>query len=1297
MVDLFFDPDKLVTTPLPALPAAGERMHMLHESIFGRIGPALVRNGWSCFPQERGERRKSAVVDGRALKWKPYQERLPNASEIRSWSLQCPGENAAIITGPVSGNLFALDVDVDDPDLAAAVRATATEHLGHTPFYRFGRVPRVIMLYRHEDGVVMRKRSWRFGELDEKGAWKASDHAIEILANGSPFTAFGLHHKTGQYFKWGDEQPFLRKPTDVPIVTMAQIEAFLAAVQLVRPFVGRSTLQSGAHGTYSDSAPVPLDMSPHGVVPDASKLTGDWVVGENGRVTDGTHGYLRKLVGLVVRCNEHAFDTVIDEANGRYDLNDDGRHLVGWIRKTVSETVQGEGSRQELTGRVTAMVDDTVRRFNTHDERGSRRLSVIPTSRTASGRIMTSARLTTVFDRDPSLSWLGTRKASSGITATERDTGRGIRVLGVTEGTLEEAEARRLTADRTEVQAQVAAGVQAASAAFLADVVARRTRVHLDLHPTGAGKTVTNVRAIARLVAKERAEGRVNVVFDDDCEPVRAVHVVVQPTHNTLHESVRTATEAGLDFSEEPEAEGDLSALVEEAASLGLRAVHLRSKLVAGCLREEELRALMAAKLSTSGLCKSYLKDEAGELVRRDGKLVVQHCVHYGTCGAQRMMRALEQCDVVFATHHWLTASLPRSVKVARSLIVDESVVHQVLAMGVIPLKAFEDPRPWPSLTALEAKELRDRHGKVQDHHREAVLRGIVEDRDEAATLWRRAHEQRLDPIRLFADHRADGDSDENPRGLQLAEAGLRVARDAMTLGREATPSSSKGQILALAKRAKPAHIDLERHAFGILVDGVRVLLRERREGIDTAPKGPDPLPRDIRLQPVTDPDTQVRGWRVSWRRAMNWADAPTLLLDATGDVEVTQKLHPRREVVAHGGPVDPNLRVVLIPDRSYAPSSLFPALDQPKWKHEGAEKLRAKVQQIAGAMAGAHAHGQVLLASTKKAEEGFIRTWRKPDNVETAHYGDLRGRDRFKSFLAALLVGRTEQPIAVIDGLVAALVWDTEPEHPYDRLGTGLNARGKVLYRPRLGRKVRVRDGHDVILEVPCMPTDWGQRIEALWREAELQQAVGRLRGMYRPEPGVVVMMTNCPPEGMLIDDILTVEEAIGPHAEAWSVLGRADGVMVPGVTDKAVPGVTREQVEQLVAAQRHWQTWQHVKWTDAEGVERLGLVAAWQTDVRGTLERMGAPPELLAEIHVEPVQLELIPRQEHEPDKAGALFRDLWTIGPALEDWQVLHPQRQGEDDEAYLTRFRAAYDPAEFVVDPADEREAEDEPAG
>ena len=198
MVELVFDASTIVTTPLPVGPASGERMHMLHESIFGRIGPALVRNGWSVFPQERGERRKPAVVDGRALKWKPYQERLPTASEIRSWSLQCPGENVAIITGPASGNLFVLDVDVDDPDLAAAVRATATEHMGHTPFYRFGRKPRVILLYRHEAGVAMRKRSWRFGQLKEGGTWGPSDHCIEILANGSPFTAFGIHHKTGQ-------------------------------------------------------------------------------------------------------------------------------------------------------------------------------------------------------------------------------------------------------------------------------------------------------------------------------------------------------------------------------------------------------------------------------------------------------------------------------------------------------------------------------------------------------------------------------------------------------------------------------------------------------------------------------------------------------------------------------------------------------------------------------------------------------------------------------------------------------------------------------------------------------------------------------------------------------------------------------------------------------------------------------------------------------------------------------------------------------------------------------------------
>ncbi len=142
-----------MTHPVVILPAKlGVRASYDGETIFGGTGPRMVGLGWSVFPQERHHGRKPACIDGQTLAWKPYIEARPSEALARRWAVQAPKSNVALILGPASGGVWAVDVDVTDEALSMKVLDLAKEILGDTPFVRVGAYPKLALLYRAHEG-----------------------------------------------------------------------------------------------------------------------------------------------------------------------------------------------------------------------------------------------------------------------------------------------------------------------------------------------------------------------------------------------------------------------------------------------------------------------------------------------------------------------------------------------------------------------------------------------------------------------------------------------------------------------------------------------------------------------------------------------------------------------------------------------------------------------------------------------------------------------------------------------------------------------------------------------------------------------------------------------------------------------------------------------------------------------------------------------------------------------------------------------------------------------------------------
>jgi len=128
---------------------------------------------------------------------------------IAEWSATWPTAGIGLRTG----HLIAIDIDIEDPELAHRIGAEAERLLGPT-LVRVGRWPRRLLIYRTD--IPFSKR--RAGP-------------VEVLGLGQQFVAFAVHPDTGRPYEWvTGESPAEVPLQDLPLVDAAQIDLLLAAV-----------------------------------------------------------------------------------------------------------------------------------------------------------------------------------------------------------------------------------------------------------------------------------------------------------------------------------------------------------------------------------------------------------------------------------------------------------------------------------------------------------------------------------------------------------------------------------------------------------------------------------------------------------------------------------------------------------------------------------------------------------------------------------------------------------------------------------------------------------------------------------------------------------------------------------------------------------------------------------------------------------------------------------------------------------------------------------------------------------
>ncbi|WP_332715806.1 hypothetical protein [Pelagibacterium mangrovi] len=1127
--------------------------------------PATV-NGWSVVPQESdGERKPSFIIDpGKSTTAKPRAggtQFLPTDYRAKRMSLSTavqigygtPGANLAIQCCAASAHIRVLDIDCRDPEIAEAVKTLALEVLGDTPFIRYGARPKVALIYRQEAGSDDERWSipkWSVEMLGADGKRDIDDelkpiNSVEFLSEGGLLTAYGLHHKTGKSFDWSEGRlhPAIASPLEAPVINKAQVRQFLNRLCDIRALSG-GVSTSNPHGGAIDVSELRqrFGMGQKIWVPRLQR--GPFSLNEKGDVTDGGEAWLTQFVWalcaanaqLIDRYSELLVEAAIAEAIeklGQTPRDNEGLMTHGGIEQTTRFKMRSplEKWRASLAeyAKSGRYHDICVPWHVTEDGRRPQSKRVMPAPRPADGS------LDWIPDDYCIVDGLSDHAARAKVLPVEK-TAEQIAADKADRAIIEDLDQRHAIADG--ISDKVDSAIRDFLDADDAPLVLLRA-------PTGSGKTSRVVRSLGPWIGenpKQDGEG-----------PILAV----VPTHANADEALKKATTEGMMTPEDYWTDGEVNDAIGMLGGTGIKATRFRGRDAAGCLRKDEMRMLGERGIGASNLCGKKVDDEdaiVAAKMRKEGQRVPQKEIlcpfrESGECGYYKQFQDIRDADIVFVSHAYLTMhSLPKALKNPRRVIVDESVVFQIIDQARMPLDALELPRVEPYVTKLDRK-------KFPEASDEDIKSALFGDRLEACSIAKDALIEGKDVATVFR---------ELERGSELVDAAITVLARSKQSERKVDPRMNVDDVKELA--AQPQMSDL------ITEERFWRIVRDRLNGLED---GSATGNRDMRIQLVQIAEMSEalpRPFvRISWRKDANWSAAPTLLLDASGDAAITEKLFGRAPTVINiEAPM--HVRVVAAIESTYSTSQFVPRDPDDSILADRCAGNVNRIRDLITSTSVVYGYGRVLAGATMSAREAIQSGWGKPASVDFGHFGALRGLDFAKNHAAAISIGRSEQPIHIVDGYAAALTYDDpDPELPYDQRGDGMTDGEKALLRQAAARTIRMRTGEDIQHFVPQFPTkkdgsmSWAQRLEEQWREEEIRQFLGRLRPVYRGiahnadgepidvETPVLIAVGKCLPD-VIVDEIVTLDQLLAP-AKFLELVRLSGGILSDTVTPYA-PG---------------------------------------------------------------------------------------------------------------------------------------------
>ncbi|MGA0530783.1 bifunctional DNA primase/polymerase [Hansschlegelia sp. KR7-227] len=1166
------------------------------ESFFSVYGPLLLEKGWSTYPQERTGRRLPARIEGEVIAWSQYQTERPSKAMGAKWSLHSPTSNVAVIMGPSSGNAIAIDVDVTDEELSVQIENLATTILGDTEYRRIGNAPKIMMFYRFAETASFNKRTLRLAVEDDETV--ASEHMVEILAKNSTVTFYGRHHSTGARFQWL-EHPAKVSPEALIVITEAQLAQFEEALGKLRAIYKPTIV---GYGVELGDLPATPDAKRSVKVGNHSDWTADPVTG---LITDGREKYVNAFCFELVRVNpakEYSRQDRAELARLAFDAIAPKIDRGGWGDNFLLREINSKialKTRDLAAGRITPSRGDRKARPVTpagvFDRMEGSRLAELIGPQTFKPRFnpTTGEAQFTVVPKTP-------EQVEADRIARALPTDRSDIFRVVAAAPLQAAHdfMAAIERHREEKEKGVVTGTAESMARWMQAII---------LAP-GSGKTTNVGTGLATIMQDEERRHDGRIMFS-----VKTKRLVGELADKLLNAGRKLQAE-GLPGVEILDYRSPIPTGPSAKVRIGIATGKASCVGEMGCPYAPLFQRLSDNDLSGAGLCESKNEDGSvskctiwmeGRCGYKNLKAILATCQIVIAPAAYLTMagtpKSLKERVVGLVVDEDPTLALAREYNIRLEDLVGarEGRVSQELSieLGWKKPRKGEKAEPYP-ISTDDAAAYRQQFGRM-------VCDALAAGKDAAQVLldYRDPSFSHLTGRVLYLAakacvSRSDAVKIEPNMALEKLTAVL-DARPKGGRGRTAERALVKviGERMEMIEKDRLAHkawaLDLlsaENHVAMATKDIPEVVLKDLKKKVEDVKKArPRALARgaaDARLQ-LRDPDAAVYkatqehnereqakaarqpGYvakpfelvglhvadqryshlRISRRMKLNWADVPCLLLDASANMKLVEKAFGRTPTPVRV-PVIPHQRVALCVDRSYSDYQILPR------GGDNAEQIAAKeanVRRIRLALAmnaDFAAPGRQLFTATKKVLKVVKAGWRAPDNLDTMHYGDVRGRDGAKNHVGLMPVGRSQFPISTNDALAAAYGYDDEvPPQPYDLRGDGLTIDDKgnavELFRVKEDRVVRLRNGHDVIRKVPSMPEGYGRWIDEGWRDQEMAQTIGRPRCIYRTAdsvPPTIMIHSTAVPDDVIVDELFS-DDAMVKHsapAEARRLAGR-------------------------------------------------------------------------------------------------------------------------------------------------------------
>lgn len=306
------------------------------------------------------------------------------------------------------------------------------------------------------------------------------------------------------------------------------------------------------------------------------------------------------------------------------------------------------------------------------------------------------------------------------------------------------------------------------------------------------------------------------------------------------------------------------------------------------------------------------------------------------------------------------------------------------------------------------------------------------------------------------------------------------------------------------------------------------------------------------------------------------------------------------------------NLRSVAVCDRLLSDMELVGPKDGgDDAALDAASIVLARIRRVISIICGEHAAGRVLIGSTLRVRRAMQTAWLPPPNADFMHYGAVRGRDFAKDHAAAISIGRPELPPSAISGLAAALGYDDDD--PGESL---IYDRDRVRTTER--RILHMRDGRDIVIDVPVMAGRWEALVQKESREDELEQFAGRLRPVFRGGvPPVWYAMTQTLPPAVIWDELIASTDITMRDYDVstlprnlFEIARRGGGLLSPELALEECPDLCTVEVMARTfrvdgidlrtgtEAEHIRDQWTKLEWLDGIGNRHLAWASPWLED---------------------------------------------------------------------------------------------------